>query len=91
MTRRKDQIMRDWYERYSHSNLCTLDDVYIEPSYRKVKGYYNCLNLMCKLNGKHGRIVTFNSQMFTFGFIAELNGIVCYIHITPNKIYYMEV
>ena len=91
MTRKNDKLMQGWYERYQHSNMYTLDDCYVSASYNKVKAYYNCLNLMCKLNGKHGRIVSFTNHIFTFGFVAELNGTMCYIHCTRDNTYYMEV
>jgi hypothetical protein len=91
MTRKNDKLMQGWYERYQHSNMYTLDDCYVSASYNKVKAYYNCLNLMCKLNGKHGRIVSFTNHIFTFGFMAELNGKMCYIHCTRDNTYYMEV
>ena len=64
-TRKADELIRN----YNYSKTITLWEAYGRPSYAKEKAYDYCLNLKEKFNGYAGCITTFNTNIFTYGFL----------------------
>lgn len=80
------------YDRYSRSFDRELSDVYGTYSVFKERAYSDCLRKMAQHNGYDGRIVSHNSNIFTFGFrFVNADGERCYCHITPTRCYYTRI
>lgn len=75
------------YERYKKSSAMTLYDVYKQPSSAKLLAYDRCVECMNRQEGRNLRIISYNSQTFTCGFITNLY----FVYITPWNIYHIAI
>lgn len=63
---------RDYYiGLYNRSSNYTLHDVYRYPSQAKLNAYAACKRQCYEENGWGGKILSFNCQMFTFGYLTQ--------------------
>lgn len=61
--------LNDAYNRYIWSDDTRLSDVYGRYSDKKSRAYEYCRNLMLKYNGYNFHIISYNTFMFTCGFM----------------------
>ncbi len=78
---------------YLRSRAFRLSDVYADYSSKKAHAFNYCVELMHKYNGFDLKIVSYNTFMFTAGFLYhDKNGDLMYMHITPSydtSVYYV--
>lgn len=84
MTHTTAKVIKNAYNNYFNSNLCTLYDCYTNFSYNKQRAYDYCLSLMAKYNGQAGCIIGYNCMVFSFGFIGEYDGKQAFFYITRD-------
>ena len=73
------------YEKYQMSTYYRLEHCYVNPSIRK-RQVYNDLIDECTLNdGWHLRIMSYNNQMFTAGYIVLNGNDKFLVYHTPTK------
>ena len=58
-------------ERFYNSEIDTLEQCYVSCSTAKRKAYYDCLRKYVNMGGWRFRIISFNSQNFTCGWLYE--------------------
>lgn len=91
MTYNKTKTIKNAYEIYLKSNLYTLNDCYANASYNKQKAYNYCRDLLVKYNGRQGRILGYNTMVFSYGFIGEMDGKPAFFYITRDHDRYIFV
>ena len=84
MTHTTAKVIKNAYNAYLNSNDCTLFDCYKNASYYKQRAYDYCLSLVQKYNGQAWCITGYNSQVFSFGFIGEIDGKAAFFYITRD-------
>lgn len=57
--------------RYDCSEVFTLSECYVRYSEAKERAYRRCHNICYEMNGWGFRIMSYNSQMFTCGWLYE--------------------
>lgn len=85
MKHTNSKIIVDAYYRYLKSNDNRLWDVYKKVSMAKVNAYNYCKDKKRELNGRDLKIVSHNSQLFTVGFIGEIDGRQAFVYITKDN------
>ena len=68
----KTKQIKASYKSYLNSNYYELYHCYDNYSYYKAIAFENCRDLMQRVNGYGLKIISFNSQCFTVGFIGEM-------------------
>lgn len=86
----KKQLLEN-YEKWKKSTATELWDIYSNYSYNKEKALNMCYRIMKNLNGFNLKIVGYNSNVFTVGFMTIDNGKQIYHHITPTNHYQIQV
>lgn len=73
-------------DRYDNSTNYTLHHAYDRPSYAKERAWKYCLDLMEKFNGYGLKVISYNTFMFTAGFMFtdSKTGVLQFMFITPN-------
>lgn len=66
---RNTKKAQDLIERFYNSEIDTLEDCYEMYSAAKRRAYDYCLNKCADMNGWRFRIISFNSQTFTCGWL----------------------
>lgn len=74
----------DNYYYYLKSTDKELNDVYNSYSSAKYDAFIYCKNLKNKLYGRDLRIVRHNRNVFTAGFVFEINDALYFMYITPS-------
>lgn len=79
----------DVYQRYTYSDDTQLMDVYGRYSDKKARAYAYCRNLMLKYDGYDFRIISYNTFMFTCGFMFRdpATDELTFAYITPTYNY----
>lgn len=73
--------------RHAKSNCYTLDDCYKSYSEYKDKAFVDCIFTTDLYNGFNGKIISYNSHIFTYGFnYYNGYGDKMFMYITPTKI-----
>ena len=62
----------------------SLDEVYCNYSNAKRRAWIYCEDLMKEYEGSDMRILSYNSQAFTIGFIGYVNGLKHFFYITKD-------
>lgn len=83
MTHTTNKTIKTAHERYTESTLYTLRDCYGRYSDAKESAFGYCMNQMHNHNGRQPRIISYNQNIFTFGFIGEIDGKSAFFYITP--------
>lgn len=92
MTLSNTKTMRNAYANYKVSMMCELYDCYNSFSKAKANAMEYCENLMHELNGRGLRIISYNQNVFTVGFIfTNEDGRECFAYITRDYDRYMEL
>ena len=74
--KRNTQKARIFIKEYWTSNRYNLDDCYNTYSYAKENAYDYCINKMNKMNGYDGRILSYNTFVFTYAFMTDDNKLI---------------
>lgn len=86
------KVLRNAYQNYKMSWMCELYDCYNSFSRAKVNAMAYCENLMHELNGHGLRIVSYNQNVFTVGFIFPTeDGGNAFAYITRDYDRYMKL
>ena len=73
------------FSMYLSSNMTSLSDCYKSFSARKKSAWNYCLGLMADLDGNNLKVVSYNVNIFTAGFLfIDKDGEPCYMHVTPS-------
>lgn len=77
--------IRNYYEQYRRTAATTLRDVYDRYSGAKQNAFDYCVNLQKGCDGYRGRVVSYCTNYFTYGFLYEYCGRCYFAIITPAK------
>ena len=77
----------DYLKRYLYSKYTRLNDCYTSCSNSKYNAYIYNLNLMDELDGKCLKIIGFNCNFFTIGFIIKKQDVTYFVVNTGRNIY----
>lgn len=75
-----EAIMQKWEKSYYYD----LYDCYSNYSIYKTRAFKYCLDLMKKYKGSNGKIISYNTMAFSFGFIGEYEGKKAFFYITKD-------
>jgi len=79
------RVARGNINKYKVSKLYSLEHAYKCPSARKENAWRYCVNLMHDKCGRGLKILSYNTFMFTAGFLfKDTNGVWNMMYITPN-------
>ena len=80
------KVARGNINRYENSKDYTLYHAYNKPSTAKTSAWNYCMNLMSKYNGYGLKVISYNTFMFTAGFMFtdKETGVIQFMFITPN-------
>lgn len=84
MTHANTQTLRDAYHRYTKSHTYTLEQAYTNHSRAKQYAWDYCRELEHKYNGYNLKIIGFNSQTFSVGFIGKIGDKDAFFYITRD-------
>lgn len=84
MTYSNTKQLKNAYRDYLRSTNYHLSDCYINCSYYKQKAFWYCQDLVKKYNGSGLKIIGYNSQTFSVGFIGEIFGKKAFFYITKT-------
>lgn len=93
MTHNKTKRMKAAYLAWSKSNLFSLSHCYGRHSIAKECAWGYCLNLMNNDAGQSLRVVSYNPNMFTAGYIAfeKYTNREIFVYITPHNDFFAYV
>ncbi len=94
MKHTKKQQIKQAYEHYKKSNYYELSDCYGSYSTAKARAFKYCENLMTSHKGHSLKIISFNSNFFSVGFIGYIDDKEAFFYITAgsdNYIYLDEI
>lgn len=91
MELKNNKKMLQTYLKYLRVEDSGIYSRYKTPSESKLIAYDYCLYLKDKYKGYHGKIVSHNTFIFTYGFICDINGKRHFIYITPEHEYMFEI
>lgn len=88
MTTNERNALR-YIDTYDRSSLYSLDDCYTNFSAAKQRAWNWCINRMLELDGWGMKILTYNTNMFTCGFLYEdkATGVIRFVVETPKHEY----
>ena len=76
---------RNAYMSYLRSGLYSLYDCYNNFSSRKAQAWEYCQNLMEEKNGSGLKVISYNTNFFTAGFVYEDEGKKMFMYITASS------
>lgn len=85
------KMMHAKYDEYLESDTMFLWQCYDNYSWEKAKAFEYCEELQKKYDGFGGRIISFNLNMFTYGFMFEKENKKYFAYITKNHDRFCEV
>lgn len=82
----RSKRMKEAYHRWCVSDKWDLGDVYKSHSREKNEAYTHCMRTMLALNGYGGRIVGYNTNNFSYGFVFKdaVTEKECFVWITKD-------
>lgn len=83
--------LQGYFELWQKSSFEFLSYCYKSYSYDKAAYFSECLRVASILNGERPRILTYNKNVFTFGFVFEFNNSKYFVLITPTRCECMNV
>lgn len=90
----KTKKMQRFWNRYRDAlwhHIATLQDVYKNPSAKKIKAYEQCVKIFNNLNGRDFAIISSNRFSFTVAFIYIEDGKEWFLVETPTDQYISEI
>ena len=85
MTHTKSKAIRTAYERWKKSNTPYLWDCYSTYSENKRHAFNYCDELKGRYRGDSGRIISYNAQVFSYGFVGSIGGKRAFFYITRDN------
>lgn len=88
----KTKMMKEVYRRYKNSDYYGLYSCYDRPSPNKISAYRKCEEMADKFNGNGGKIIGYNCNTFSYGFVGSINGRKAFFYITRdyNRFMYLN-
>ncbi len=88
----KTKQLKNAYRDYLKSTNNHLNDCYNNCSYYKQKAFWYCQDLVKKYDGSALKIIGYNSQTFSAGFIGYINNKKAFFYITKdyNRFIYID-
>ena len=83
---KRERTARQGYSSYKNSNDYTLRHVYESPSIHKVIAFEDIIKEVYIHNGYDLKVISYNAQMFTCGYMVELHGDTYFIRHTASYI-----
>ena len=90
----KTKKMQHFWNNYKYAlrhGIATLQDVYKNPSAKKIKAYEQCVKIFYDLNGRDFAIISSNRNIFTVAFIYREDGKKWFLVETPTDQYISEI
>lgn len=90
----KTEKMQHFWNNYKSAlrhHLATLQDVYKNPSDKKIKAYEQCVKIFNNLNGRDFAIISSSRSVFTVAFIYIEDGKEWFLVETPTNQYISEI
>ena len=84
MTHTRTQQLKRAFYAHAISDKTSLFQCYDDPSNAKHIAFDYCLRLEEKYNGYYGKIISYNTFGFSFGFIGEINNRPAFFYITKD-------
>lgn len=84
MQHAKIREIKHAYQRWMNSSDYSLRDVYKSHSWRKEHAFDYCRTLCRDYDGAELRIISYNSNIFTCGFVGVVDGKKAFVYITPS-------
>lgn len=84
MTHTTNKTIKAQYYQHDKSRLYSLNDCYRNASYNKQCAFNRCLELCRKYDGRHLKIISYNTMQFTVGFIGEIDNKTAFFYITRD-------
>lgn len=89
MTLTNNKQIKQAYQNYLNSNATALHKVYKNWSSKKDDAWQYCEPIKEKYNGKDMKIVGYNDNYFSVGFIGKIDNKLAFIYITASYDRYM--
>ena len=86
--KRNTQKAKIFIKEYWTSTRYSLYDCYNDYSYAKDRAYDYCITKMQEMNGYDGRILTYNTFVFTYAFMTDDNKLIV---ICPTNEYEIQL
>ena len=83
--------LQGYFEIWQKSSFEFLSNCYNSYSYDKAAYYTEYIRVSSTLNGERPRILTYNKNVFTFGFVFEFDSNKYFVLITPTRCECMNV
>lgn len=83
---KREAVTRDAYINYKNSSDYILSHVYKKPSLYKVRAFENIMEEVFIHNGYGLKVIAYNAQMFTCGYMLELHGDTYFIRHTASYV-----
>ena len=84
MTITKNKQIKASMQKWEKSSYYSLYNCYSNYSVFKARAYNYCLDLMKKYEGENGKIISYNTMAFSFGFIGKYEGKKAFFYITKD-------
>lgn len=79
------------YANFRRSWITELREAYGRCSWAKINAFEYCRNLESSCRAYNGRIVSYNTCMFTYGFTCEIDGQAWFVYITKDHDYAIKM
>lgn len=89
-TKKMQHFWNSYKSALSH-HIATLQDVYKNPSAKKIKAYEQCVRIFNDLSGRDFAIISSNRNVFTVAFIYIEDGKEWFLVETPTNQYTSEI
>ena len=86
----KNQLKAKYAEYLATPSRC-VNDVYARPSTAKRRAEQNIINYLVDQNGYGYRVMSYNAQMFTVGYIIRNENGKCFVYETAYNQYVMQL
>lgn len=84
MTHTKAKQIKHAYETYKTSTYYNLTDCYGSFSHNKYQAFEGCKAFMKECCGRDLKVISFNRNFFSVGFICEINSRPAFVYITKS-------
>ena len=90
-TKRERDLLLEACQKYLMSNWENIYQAYERPSSLKSSAWERCQQICNEYNGNNLRVVSKNINVFTAGFMAELDKKKVFVYITRDHVRYVEM
>ena len=89
MTHTNATPIRKAYSAYLRSDMTDIYHAYRKPSTAKINAWFCCHNLMMEADGRGLRVIGYNTNTFSAGFIGTVDGKMSFVWITRHYVRYV--